>query len=328
MPKNESKAESSKLDNTNIGKVTTFSTPKQIADQFEMTDKAKATVRETREAISKILKGEDKRLLIIIGPCSLHNPTLAIEYAKNLKVLRDKYEDNLLIVMRTYFEKPRTTVGWKGLINQPDGPNGSFNVEKGLRAARQLLVEINNLGLGCGTEYLDLFTPQYLSDAISWAAIGARTTESQPHRELVSGIACAVGFKNNTSGDVTVAANSILSSKDGHRYLSTDENGNTVLVESKGNPDCHIILRGGKQPDGTLVKNYKPADVNDAIRKLKDRNRVMVDCSHGNSEKNHEKQFKVLEEVADYIIDDTDGAKYIGLMIESNIIEGSQTKTD
>ena len=280
------------------------------------------TVHQAREDFSKILNKKDKRLAVIVGPCSIHDPSAAVDYAQRLKEESLKYKDQLHIIMRVYFEKPRTTVGWKGLINDPD-LNNSFQIDKGLAIARQLLRDINDLGLPAGTEFLDVITPQYIADLISWGAIGARTTESQVHRELASGSSCPIGFKNSTYGGVQVAADAIGSAQNPHKFLSVTKEGRAAIFYSSGNKDCHVILRGGSKP------NYSKEDIDKTATILKDNGLVesiMVDMSHGNSSKQHKNQLIVCQDIANQIA--LGEARITGVMIESNIEEGNQSAND
>tara|TARA_Y100000748_G_C15450128_1_gene470611 strand:- start:257 stop:1306 length:1050 start_codon:yes stop_codon:yes gene_type:complete len=280
------------------------------------------TVHQAREDFSKILNKKDKRLAVIVGPCSIHDPSAAVDYAQRLKEESLKYKDQLHIIMRVYFEKPRTTVGWKGLINDPD-LNDSFQIDKGLAIARQLLRDINDLGLPAGTEFLDVITPQYIADLISWGAIGARTTESQVHRELASGSSCPIGFKNSTYGGVQVAADAIGSAQNPHKFLSVTKEGRAAIFYSSGNKDCHVILRGGNKP------NYSKEDIDKTATILKDNGLVesiMVDMSHGNSSKQHKNQLIVCQDIANQIA--LGEARITGVMIESNIEEGNQSAND
>jgi 3-deoxy-7-phosphoheptulonate synthase len=260
-------------------------------------------------------------LLVVIGPCSIHDPVAALDYARQLKVQREKYADTLEIVMRVYFEKPRTTVGWKGLINDPY-LDETFRIDEGLRMARQLLIEINRLGLPAGSEFLDVISPQYLGDLISWGAIGARTTESQVHRELASGLSAPIGFKNGTDGNIKIATDAIQAAAGGHHFLSVHKNGQVAIVQTNGNPDCHVILRGGKAP------NYDAASVADACKdlvKAKLPATLMVDCSHANSSKQFAKQLDVACDIAAQI---SGGSKSVfGVMVESHLTEGAQKFT-
>ncbi len=275
-------------------------------------------VHGARSAIHRILTGGDDRLLIIVGPCSIHDEKVAVEYAQRLGGLRESLP-NLLPVMRVYFEKPRTTVGWKGLINDPD-LDGSFNINVGLHKARRILLEINRLGLPCGTEYLDVISPQYYADLISWGAIGARTTESQVHRELASGLSCPVGFKNATDGNVKVAADAVFAASQPHHFLSVTKRGHSAISSTSGNEDCHVILRGGNGGP-----NYRRADIEHAatlLSKLGLPTRLMVDCSHANSGKDYRQQPRVAEEVAAQVAGGD--SRIIGVMLESNLVEGRQ----
>lgn len=291
-----------------------------IAHLYELpiTEQASEVVHNTRHAIADLVHGKDKRLLVIIGPCSIHDPAAAIEYAKRLNVLREKYAQELLIVMRVYFEKPRTTVGWKGFINDPH-IDGSYDINYGLRLARKLLLELNNMGMPAATEFLDMITPQYFADLISWGAIGARTTESQVHRELASGLSCPVGFKNGTDGNLKIAIDAIGASSHPHHFLSVTKAGHSAIVRTSGNPDCHIILRGGKEP------NYSHEYVQAAVNEL-NKNQVtpnlMIDCSHANSRKDYRRQMEVAQDIAAQI---RAGEQHImGVMVESNLVAGRQ----
>ena len=280
------------------------------------------TVFNARKDFSEILSRNDNRLAVVVGPCSIHDRDAAMEYANLLLEEKNKLKKELLIIMRVYFEKPRTTVGWKGLINDPDLDN-SFNIDKGLSISRQLLRDINDLGMPAGTEFLDVITPQYIADLVSWGAIGARTTESQVHRELASGSSCPIGFKNATNGSIQVAADAIGSALNPHKFLSVTKEGKAAIFSSSGNKDCHVILRGGKDP------NYKKEFIDETSSILKNNNleeSIMVDMSHGNSSKQHKKQIEVCNDIADQI---TSGEKRItGVMIESNLEEGNQKADD
>ena len=280
------------------------------------------TVFNARKDFSEILSRNDNRLAVVVGPCSIHDRDAAMEYANLLLEEKNKLKKELLIIMRVYFEKPRTTVGWKGLINDPDLDN-SFNIDKGLSISRQLLRDINDLGMPAGTEFLDVITPQYIADLVSWGAIGARTTESQVHRELASGSSCPIGFKNATNGSIQVAADAIGSALNPHKFLSVTKEGKAAIFSSSGNKDCHVILRGGKDP------NYQKEFINETSLILKNNNleeSIMVDMSHGNSSKQHKKQIDVCNDIADQI---KSGEKRItGVMIESNLKEGNQKADD
>ena len=295
-----------------------------IAHLYELPldDKAAELVESTRNQIADLIHGRDKRLLAVIGPCSIHDPKAAMEYARRLLPLRQKYEKELLIVMRVYFEKPRTTVGWKGLINDPY-LDGTFDINFGLRQARRLLLDLNNLGMPASTEFLDMITPQYYADLISWGAIGARTTESQVHRELASGLSCPVGFKNGTDGNLKIAIDAIGAASHPHHFLSVTKAGHSAIVHTAGNPDCHVILRGGKEP------NYSAEHVRDAVAQLIKAGvspRLMVDCSHANSRKDYTRQMEVAQDVAAQI---RNGEQNImGVMVESHLVEGRQDKPE
>ena len=295
-----------------------MTSPAEICEEIPVTEAAAKTTYETRQVIHHILEGNDERLLVITGPCSIHDVKAAREYATRLKPLIDKYRDDLLIVMRVYFEKPRTTVGWKGLINDPD-LDDSFQINKGLRVARSLLLELNEMGVAAGTEYLDLITPQYITDLISWGAIGARTTESQVHRELASGLSCPVGFKNGTDGTVKIAVDAVGAARRPHHFLSLRKDGNSAIFTTKGNCDSHIILRGGRTP------NYDPDSINLAAQELEAAKlpvRIMVDFSHANSRKQHQIQMDVCKNVAAQIAGGD--RRIFGVMIESHLVAGRQ----
>jgi len=292
--------------------------PEQLHREHPITERAAKTTCETRHMIRDILRGEDDRLLIVAGPCSIHNPDAAREYARRLAKVREELADDLLIVMRCYFEKPRTTVGWKGLINDPN-LDGTFQINKGLRLARQLLLDVNELGVPAGTEFLDLISPQYVADLVSWGAIGARTTESQSHRELASGLSCPVGFKNATDGGLRAAVDALRAASHPHHFLSLTKQGRSAIFSTAGNEDCHIILRGGHQP------NYDEVSVRRACGELEAASltaRLMIDFSHANSRKKHERQMSVCHDVAGQIAGGN--ACIIGVMIESHLIAGRQ----
>ncbi|WP_033789048.1 3-deoxy-7-phosphoheptulonate synthase AroG [Pantoea septica] len=293
--------------------------PVALLEKFPATDNAARTVARARDAIHQILQGEEDRLLVVIGPCSIHDPQAAKEYASRLLKLRDELKDELEVVMRVYFEKPRTTVGWKGLINDPY-MDGSFQLNDGLRLARQLLLEINDSGLPAAGEFLDMITPQYVANLMSWGAIGARTTESQVHRELASGLSCPVGFKNGTDGTIKVAIDAINAAGSPHCFLSVTKYGHSAIVETSGNADCHIILRGGKEP------NYSAQHVSAVKTGLEKAGlppQVMIDFSHANSSKQYQKQLEVADDVAAQISGGERGI--IGVMIESHLVEGNQS---
>eukprot|EP01134_Creolimax_fragrantissima_P003025 CFRG3025T1 len=307
-------------DDVNVLSLKPLIAPDLLEDEIQMDDQMKDTVESARTSIKRVLDGEDDRLVVIVGPCSIHDPAAAMDYARKLKDLEAQFSGELVIIMRVYFEKPRTTVGWKGLINDPD-LDGSFNINKGIRVARKLLCDITSLGLGVGVEYLDTISPQFISDLVAWGAIGARTTESQCHRELSSGVSCPIGFKNGTSGDIKVAADAIMSASNPHRFLGVSKQGLAAIVETRGNKYSHLILRGGS--DGP---NYDRASIEGAVKvceKSKVGTKLIVDCSHGNSLKKHTNQPIVSASVAAQIVE---GNRHIcGVMIESNIHEGNQS---
>jgi 3-deoxy-7-phosphoheptulonate synthase len=312
----------SETDDQRIQAVTPLPPPEHLIRFFPISGTPVETlVGETRQRIRRIMSGQDDRLLVVMGPCSIHDPAAAIEYARKLKAQRDLHRDTLEIVMRVYFEKPRTTVGWKGLINDPY-LDESYRIDEGLRIGRQLLLEINRLGMPAGSEFLDVISPQYLGDLISWGAIGARTTESQVHRELSSGLSAPIGFKNGTDGNIRIATDAIQAAAGAHHFLSIHKNGQVAIVETKGNPDCHVILRGGKTP------NYDAASVAAACKDLeaaKLRGSLMVDCSHANSSKQHEKQIDVARDIAAQI---SSGSRSVfGVMVESHLVAGAQKFT-
>jgi 3-deoxy-7-phosphoheptulonate synthase len=309
----------SQTDDERIKDITVLPPPEHLIRFFPIGGTSvEALISRTRQRIHQIVHGADDRLLVVIGPCSIHDPAAALDYARRLQPLRDQYADTLEIVMRVYFEKPRTTVGWKGLINDPY-LDESYRIDEGLRIARQLLIEINRLGLPAGSEFLDVISPQYIGDLISWGAIGARTTESQVHRELASGLSAPIGFKNGTDGNIRIATDAIQAAARGHHFLSVHKNGQVAVVQTQGNPDCHVILRGGKAP------NYDAAHVAAAVKDLEAAKlpaRLMVDCSHANSSKQHEKQLDVARDIAAQI--EGGSRSVFGLMIESHIEAGAQ----
>lgn len=310
---------SESLNNINIKTFEKLISPKELLEQIPSNDHITKFIKNSRQTIKNILNRIDNRLLIIIGPCSIHDPGAAIEYAHELKKISDKLNDKIFIVMRTYFEKPRTTIGWKGLINDPD-LNGSYNINKGLRIARKLLLDINNIGLPVAIEFLDTISPQYTSDLISWGAIGARTTECQLHRELTSGLSMPIGFKNGTNGNIKIALDAIESASQPHNFLGIDETGKASIIQTKGNKDCHIILRGS-----TDKPNYYIDDIIETSFSIYKRNllpNIMIDCSHGNSQKNHKNQQKIVKYLSNIIKSGNENV--IGLMIESNLKEGNQ----
>ena len=305
-------------DDLRIASIKAVTPPAEICEEIPITEAAAETTWQTRQAIGNLLNGADKRLMVVAGPCSIHDVDAAREYAGRLKALIHKYPDDLLIVMRVYFEKPRTTVGWKGLINDPDLDN-SFHINKGVRLARSLLLDLNEMGVPAGTEFLDIITPQYVTDLVSWGAIGARTTESQVHRELASGLSCPVGFKNGTDGSVKIAVDAIRAASVPHHFLSLRKEGNSAIYTTSGNNACHIILRGGKQP------NYDGPGIDAAAAELSAGGlpaRIMVDFSHANSNKQHKNQIAVGADVCRRIRDGED--RIFGVMIESHLEEGRQ----
>ena len=307
-----------RTDDLRIREIKELLPPSAVLRDFSITRDAAKTVYETRQEIHRILHGADDRLLVVMGPCSIHDVKAAKEYAGKLKEAKDQLAPDLLIVMRVYFEKPRTTVGWKGLINDPR-LDGSFHINEGLQIARHLMLELNQRGMPAGSEFLDMITPQYVADLVSWGAIGARTTESQVHRELASGLSCPVGFKNGTDGNVRIAVDAIRAAQAPHHFLSVTKDGHSAIVSTLGNEDCHVILRGGKQP------NYDAGTVNVAAKTLAEAGipaRIMIDFSHGNSGKEPEKQIEVGHEVARQIADG-DG-KILGVMVESHLKAGRQ----
>lgn len=314
--KNEIKIEN---DDTRIAKIEQLLPPIALLEKYPASDIAVKTVRNTRKTAHNIIHGQDDRLLVIIGPCSIHDPKAAIEYAQRLNELRNQYKDSLEIIMRVYFEKPRTTVGWKGLINDPY-LNDTYALNDGLRIARKLLSDINDMGLPTAGEFLDMITPQYVADFMSWGAIGARTTESQVHRELASGLSCAVGFKNGTNGGVKIALDAIGAAEAPHYFLSVTKFGHSAIVSTKGNLDGHIILRGGDK--ATNYDAQSIADVCNAIEKSGRLGHVMVDFSHANSNKQFKKQMDVCKDVCSQL---ASGSKQIfGVMVESHLVEGRQ----
>ncbi len=306
-------------ENTRIGSIREVSTPAEIQAELAVSDAASKTVFDARAEIQDVLYGRDDRLLVIVGPCSIHDPKAAIEYAQRLLPLREQLAKNLLVVMRVYFEKPRTTVGWKGLINDPD-LDDSYDINKGLRVGRELLLKLNEMGVPAGVEYLDILTPQYLADLVAWGAIGARTTESQLHRELASGLSCPVGFKNGTEGSVKVAVDAVMSASHPHRFLSLTHQGHSAIFETAGNKDCHIILRGGSAGTNYDAKSVDAACA--ALTKAGLRPQVMIDFSHANSSKQHKRQINVGQDVAHQITGGDD--RIMGVMIESHLVEGRQ----
>lgn len=307
------------IDDVNIKSIEKLVTPAELKTELPLTDSAYHTVLQGRKTIRRILDGEDKRLFVVIGPCSIHDPKAAHEYADRLKELSEKVKDTLYLVMRVYFEKPRTTVGWKGLINDPD-MNDSFNIEKGLRIGRKLLLELNEKGLPCATEALDPNSPQYMQDLISWSAIGARTTESQTHREMSSGLSSPVGFKNGTDGSLTVATNAMQAVQHGHSFLGLNVDGQVSVIHTQGNPYAHVVLRGGNGKPNYDAGSVAEAEL--ALAKAKVSGKIMVDASHANSNKDPFLQPLVLQNITQQILDGN--KSIVGLMVESHLKGGRQ----
>ncbi len=308
-------------DDLRIKSITEVDPPKVLHARFPLNDEAARTVTETRKQIHNILHGQDDRLLVVIGPCSIHDPEAAREYAQRLKKQIQQYQEDLLIVMRVYFEKPRTTVGWKGLINDPD-LDETFKINKGLALARELLLDINTMGVPAATEFLDLISPQYIADLVSWGAIGARTTESQGHRELASGLSCPVGFKNGTDGSIKIAVDAIRAAMRPHIFMSLTKDGRSAIFSTTGNEDCHVILRGGAQGP-----NYDEASVMSAVQQLQAagvQDKLMIDCSHANSNKQYERQLIVAEDIARQLREGESAPYIMGAMVESHLKPGRQ----
>jgi 3-deoxy-7-phosphoheptulonate synthase len=308
-------------DDLRIFTIKELAKPSELLEELPCTDQSTQTTSSARHNIHRILHDADDRLLVVIGPCSIHDPAAAKEYALRLRHQRAQLSADLEIVMRVYFEKPRTTVGWKGLINDPD-LDGSFQINKGLRTARKLLVEINESGLPAGCEFLDLITPQYIADLVSWGAIGARTTESQTHRELASGLSCPVGFKNGTDGNIKIAIDAIKAASQPHHFLGVTKEGCSAIFSTNGNEDCHIILRGGRKP------NYDAGSVNLACEQMGSAGiaqHLMIDASHANSGKNAENQILVVDDIAKQVSEGD--SRIVGVMIESNLVPGRQDLT-
>jgi len=305
-------------DDVRIREIKELVPPAHVFREYPVTNRAAQTTYGARQAIHRVLHGADDRLLVVIGPCSIHDYDLAMDYANKLAKAAEKYAEDLIVVMRVYFEKPRTTVGWKGLINDPRLDN-TFRINEGLRLARRILLDINELDLPCATEFLDTITPQYTADLIAWGAIGARTTESQVHRELASGLSCPVGFKNGTDGNMRIAVDAIRSANSPHHFLSVTKSGHTAIVSTVGNEDCHVILRGGKEP------NYDAASVDAACKEIAKAGlaaRLMIDFSHGNSRKQYKLQLEVCDSVAGQIARGDE--RIVGVMVESHLLEGRQ----
>ncbi|EPI2803879.1 3-deoxy-7-phosphoheptulonate synthase AroG [Vibrio vulnificus] len=309
-------------DDVRINNVKELLPPVAVLEKYPATETASSTTFQSRNDIHNILIGKDDRLLVIVGPCSIHDPVAAVEYGKRLKTLRDELKGELEIVMRVYFEKPRTTVGWKGLINDPY-LNDTYKLNDGLRMGRKLLLDLTDMGLPTASEFLDMITPQYVADLICWGAIGARTTESQVHRELASGLSCPVGFKNGTDGNIKIASDAIRSASASHHFLSVTKYGHSAIVETAGNPDCHIILRGGKEP------NYSAAHVSAVKEELATSGlpqKVMIDFSHANSSKQYKRQMLVADDVSEQLAAGEEAI--FGVMIESHLVEDRQDLVD
>ena len=293
--------------------------PAILLEELPLSDRGAATVSRGREAVGRILHGEDDRLVVVVGPCSIHDPAAALDYARRLKAAADALAADLCVIMRVYFEKPRTTVGWKGLINDPR-LDGSFRINEGLRRARELLLEVCALGLPAATEFLDLLSPQYIADLVAWGAIGARTTESPSHRQLASGLSCPIGFKNGTDGGVQVAADALVAARTPHAFMGMTKMGQAAIFETRGNDDCHVILRGGR-----TKPNHDAASVDAAcavLRKAGLREQVMIDCSHANSGKDHRRQVEIANQVAARIAGGE--RRVVALMLESHLEAGRQ----
>ena len=308
------------ITNINIRELSKLPSPEFYQKKYPSSDQQNSLVIDSRKTIENIIEGKDSRLLLLVGPCSIHDTKAGIEYAEKLKELADKVSENIYVVMRVYFEKPRTTVGWKGLINDPD-LNGSFNIPKGIEIGREFLSEVTRIGLPTATEFLDPFTPQYIGDLVSWGAIGARTAESQTHRQMASGLSMPIGFKNGTGGSVQLAIDGMIACNGEHAFLGIDDDGKTSIVITKGNKANHVILRGGASGP-----NYDKDSINEAQELLKKNNlepNIVVDCSHGNSNKDHNRQPIVFKDILDQRVNGND--KIIGIMLESNINPGSQS---
>ena len=307
-----------RIDDVRIEDEFAVASPHEVLSELPVTEAAARTTFESREAIRRVLEGEDDRAVVVVGPCSIHDPAAALEYGGRLAAVRERLAADLEVVMRVYFEKPRTTVGWKGLINDP-GLDDTFRIDDGLRVARRLLLDLNEMGLPSGVEFLDVFTPQYFADLVAWGAIGARTTESQLHRQLASGLSCPVGFKNGTAGNVKIAVDAIGAARSPHHFLGVTKGGRAGIFRTTGNLDCHVILRGGDRP------NYGAEDVAQASALLEAAKlpaRVMIDFSHANSSKQHERQVLVGEDVAGQI--EGGDRRIVGVMVESNLVAGRQ----
>ena len=311
---------SNRIDDLRITQVRPLLPPAILLEEIPISERASEVVASTRQAIADVLSGHDARLVVVVGPCSIHDTKAAVEYAERLLALKERYEGQLIVTMRSYFEKPRTSVGWKGLINDPD-LDESFHINKGLRLARQLLLDLNNMGLPTASEFLDTQIPQYIADLTSWVAIGARTTESQVHRELASGLSMPVGFKNGTDGTTQTAVDAVLSARSPHLFPSVTKQGVSAIFETSGNDTCHVILRGGPRTG----PNFDPSHVDEVCARLKQRGlreTVMIDCSHANSEKDHRKQAGVAASIAAQV--SSGSWSVMGAMLESHLVEGRQ----
>ncbi len=311
--------DTTRIDDVRIGAVRPLISPALLQDELPVPQATQTLVEDTRKAIGDILHGRDDRLLLVVGPCSIHDHNQALDYARRLKAAADTLQDELLITMRVYFEKPRTTVGWKGYINDPR-LDGSFRINEGLRAARHLLLDINALGLPAATEFLDLLSPQYIADLIAWGAIGARTTESQSHRQLASGLSCPIGFKNGTDGGVQVASDAIVAAASRHAFMGMTKMGMAAIFETRGNDDAHVILRGGKNGPNYDAEHVEACCA--VLRKAGLREQVMVDCSHANSNKSHERQIEVAQDLAGQLAQGEQ--RIVGVMVESHLEAGRQ----
>ncbi|WP_025097809.1 3-deoxy-7-phosphoheptulonate synthase [Burkholderia sp. A1] len=311
--------DTTRIDDVRIGAVRPLISPALLQDELPVPQATQTLVEDTRKAIGDILHGRDDRLLLVVGPCSIHDHDQALDYARRLKAAADTLQDELLITMRVYFEKPRTTVGWKGYINDPR-LDGSFRINEGLRAARHLLLDINALGLPAATEFLDLLSPQYIADLIAWGAIGARTTESQSHRQLASGLSCPIGFKNGTDGGVQVASDAIVAAASRHAFMGMTKMGMAAIFETRGNDDAHVILRGGKNGPNYDAEHVEACCA--VLRKAGLREQVMVDCSHANSNKSHERQIEVAQDLAGQLAQGEQ--RIVGVMVESHLEAGRQ----
>ena len=309
--------------NLHIKSITPLLSPEQVTKQLPITNEISSHVQASRQAIQNIIRGQEKRLIAIIGPCSIHNENAAIDYAQRLKPLADQYKEEMIVMMRVYFEKPRTNIGWKGFINDPY-LNQSNAINEGIQKARQLLIDINQIGLPTATEFVDTITPQYIADLVAWSAIGARTTESQSHRMLASGLSMPVGFKNNTAGDIHSAVNAVIAASHPHCFLGVNEQGAGSIVKTLGNPDCHVILRGGSRGP-----NYDQKTIETTARLLEHhhlRNKIIIDCSHDNCNKDYQKQSTVINQLCTQL--DNGNPYILGMMLESNLVAGKQTLND